>query len=122
MENRKPEDLRIAIYSQDGLGLGHMRRSCSIAWEIYRVRSEASIVTFSDPQSSQFFPISPSHDLIKLSSIVKAGHGNWQANHLCMPYPDILQLRQQLISDALLTNAPDIFWADHKVEQCERNV
>ena len=76
MEDRKPEDLRIAIYSQDGLGLGHMRRTCSIAWEIYRVRSEASIITFSDSQSGQFFPISPNHDFIKLPYIVKAGPGN----------------------------------------------
>jgi predicted glycosyltransferase len=109
MENKKPEDLRIAIDLQGGLGLGHMRPTCSIAWKIYRVRSEASILTFSDSQSGQFFPISPNHDFIKLPSIVKAGPGNWQANHLYMPYPEILQLRQQLISDALLSNSPDIF-------------
>ena len=28
------QGLRIAIYSQDGLGLGHMQRTTSIAWEI----------------------------------------------------------------------------------------
>ena len=47
VERRRPEGLRIAIYSQDGFGLGHMQRTCSIAWEIYRLRSEASILTFS---------------------------------------------------------------------------
>jgi predicted glycosyltransferase len=81
MENRKPEDLRFAINSQDGLGLGHMRRTCSVAWEIYRVRSEASILTFSEPQSGQFFLISPKSSFIILPSIVKAGPGNWQAAH-----------------------------------------
>lgn len=113
METRKPGDLRIAIYSQDGFGLGHMRRTSSIAWEIYRLRSEASILTFSDSQLGQFFPISPNHDYIKLPSIAKDGPGNWQATHLRMSFPEILQLRQQLITSALLNYAPDIFLVDH---------
>jgi predicted glycosyltransferase len=113
MEVRKPEDLRIAIYSQDGFGLGHMRRTCSIAWEIYRVHSQASILTFSDSQLGQFFPISPNHDYLKLPSIAKDGPGNWQATHLRMDFSEILQLRQQLITSALVNYAPDIFLVDH---------
>ncbi len=113
MGKKKLEGLRIAIYSQDGFGLGHMRRTCSIAWEIYRLRSEASILTFSDSQLGQFFPISPHHDYIKLPSIAKDSPGNWQATHLRMSFPEILHFRQQLISYALLNYAPDIFLVDH---------
>jgi predicted glycosyltransferase len=105
--------LRIAIYSQDGFGLGHMQRTCSIAWEIYRLREEASILTFSDSQLGQFFPISPHHDYIKLPSIAKDGPGNWKATHLSMSFPEILHLRKQLISHVLLNYAPDIFLVDH---------
>ena len=71
-----PEGLRIAIYSQDGFGRGHMQRTCSRAWEIYHLRAEASILTFSDSQLSQFFPISPHHNNIKLPSIAKDSPGN----------------------------------------------
>jgi len=81
MEKKKTDSLRIAIYSQDGFGLGHMQRTCSIAWEIYRLRPEASILTFSDSQLGQFFPISPHHDYIKLPSIAKDSPGKWQATH-----------------------------------------
>jgi predicted glycosyltransferase len=105
--------LRIAIYSQDGFGLGHMQRTASIAWELYRLRPEASILTFSDSQLGQFFPISPHHDYIKLPSIAKEGPGNWKATHLRMSFPDILDLRKELISNALLHYAPDIFLVDH---------
>ena len=90
-----------------------MQRTCSIAWEIYRLRPEASILTFSDSQLGQFFPISPHHDYIKLPSIAKDGPGDWKATHLRMAFPEILQLRQQLISNALLYYAPDIFLVDH---------
>ena len=90
-----------------------MQRTCSIAWEIYRLREEASILTFSDSQLGQFFPISPHHDYIKLPSIAKDGPGNWKATHLSMSFPEILHLRKQLISHVLLNYAPDIFLVDH---------
>ena len=107
------QDLRIAIYSQDGFGLGHMQRTGSIAWEIYRLRSEASILTFSDSLLGQFFPISPHHDYIKLPSIAKDSPGNWKATHLRMSFPEILKLRQELIRNVLLSYAPHIFLVDH---------
>ena len=90
-----------------------MQRTCSIAWEVYRLRPEASILTFSDSQLGQFFPISPHHDYIKLPSIAKDSPGNWQATHLSMSFPEILHLRKQLISNVLLNYAPDIFLVDH---------
>jgi predicted glycosyltransferase len=111
METR--QGLRIAIYSQDGLGLGHMQRTASIAWEIYRLRPEASILTFSDSQLGQFFPISPYHDYVKLPSIAKDSPGNWKATHLRMSFPEILQLRKELIRNVLLNYAPDVFLVDH---------
>jgi predicted glycosyltransferase len=90
-----------------------MQRTCSIAWEIYRLQEDASILTFSDSQLGQFFPISPHHDYIKLPSIAKDGPGNWKATHLSMSFPEILHLRKQLISHVLLNYAPDIFLVDH---------
>jgi predicted glycosyltransferase len=107
------QGLRIAIYSQDGLGLGHMQRTASIAWEIYRLRPEASILTFSDSQLGQFFAISPHHDYVKLPSIAKDGPGNWRATHLRVSFSEILRLRQELIRNVLLNYAPDIFLVDH---------
>jgi predicted glycosyltransferase len=71
-----PEGLCIAIYSQDGLGRGHMQRICSIAWETCRVCAEDSIQAIPDSQFGEFFPISPHHEYIKLSSIAKRGPGN----------------------------------------------
>jgi predicted glycosyltransferase len=90
-----------------------MQRTASIAWEIYRLRPEASILTFSDSQLGQFFPISPYHDYVKLPSIAKDGPGNWKATHLRMSFPEILELRKELIRNVLLNYAPDVFLVDH---------
>jgi hypothetical protein len=71
-----PEGLRIAICSPDGFGPGHMQRICSIGWEIYCIRAEASILTFPYSQFGGFLPISTHHDYIKLSLIAIDSPGN----------------------------------------------
>ena len=90
-----------------------MQRTCSIAWEMYRLQGDASILTFSDSQLGQFFPVSPHHDYIKLPSIDKDGPGNWKATNLSMSFPEILHLRKQLLSHVLINYSPDIFLVDH---------
>jgi len=108
MENRKTVDLGIAIYSQDGFGFGNLQQTCSIACEIDRIRAEASGVTYSNSQSSQFSPNSVNQNLMKPPSIVKAGPGNWKATRLRRSFPEIHKLRQELISSVLLNYAPRI--------------
>ena len=90
-----------------------MQRTCSIAWEIYRLQGDASILTFSDSQLGQFFPVSPHHDYIKLPSIAKDSPGKWKATHLSMTFPEILHLRKQLLSHVLINYSPDILLVDH---------
>lgn len=45
---------RIMMYSQDGFGLGHMRRTSSIANQVAQVRSDAAILTMADSRLGQF--------------------------------------------------------------------
>ena len=46
---------RILMYSQDGFGLGHMRRTTSIANQIASLRNDASILTMADSRLGQYF-------------------------------------------------------------------
>ena len=43
----------------------------------------------------------------------QSGPGRWQATHLRMSFPEILRLRQQLLSNVLLSYAPDLLLVDH---------
>jgi len=86
------------MYSQDGLGLGHMRRTSSIANQIAQVRSDAAILTMADSQLGQFFETSKNHDYLKLPSILKAGPGDWRAVSLPLPFADVHAMRRELIS------------------------
>ena len=104
---------RIATYSQDGLGLGHMRRTHLIASQFLGLRSDASVLTLSDSQLGQFFTPTPNHDYLKLPSIVKDGPGKWRAANLNMPFDDVLEMRQELIRQAVLRFRPQVLLVDH---------
>ena len=104
---------RIMMYSQDGLGLGHMRRTSSIANQIAQVRSDAAILTMADSQLGQFFETSKNHDYLKLPSILKAGPGDWRAVSLPLPFADVHIMRRELIRSAVLSYQPHILLVDH---------
>jgi predicted glycosyltransferase len=101
------------IYSQDGLGLGHMRRTSLLAAEFLRQMPGASVLTLSDSPLGQFFATAPGHDFLKLPSIRKSGPGEWEAVSLSACFRDVLALRRRLIVSAVREFDPDIFLIDH---------
>jgi predicted glycosyltransferase len=104
---------RIMMYSQDGFGLGHMRRTSSIANQIALVRSDAAILTMADSRLGQFFETSTNHDYLKLPSILKAGPGDWRAVSLPLPFAAVHAMRRELIRSAVLSYQPHILLVDH---------
>lgn len=104
---------RFIIYSQDGLGLGHMRRTSAIAGRVLHRLPGACVLTLSDSQLGQFFPISSSHDYLKLPSIVKTGPGDWRPARLPLAFQTIQAMRQEIIYSATMRFRPDIFLVDH---------
>jgi predicted glycosyltransferase len=115
MKNESSQQIqpRIMMYSQDGFGLGHMRRTSSIANQIAHVRSDAAILTMADSRLGQFFETSSNHDYLKLPSILKAGPGDWRAVSLPLPFADVHAMRRELIRSAVLTYQPHILLVDH---------
>src|SRR6266542_6281122 len=115
MRNESSQSIqpRIMMYSQDGLGLGHMRRTSSIANQIAQVRSDAAILTMADSQLGQFFETSKNHDYLKLPSILKAGPGDWRAVSLPLPFADVSAMRRELIRSAVLSFQPHVLLVDH---------
>jgi predicted glycosyltransferase len=104
---------RFLIYSQDGLGLGHLKRTTSIASEILRVRPHACVLTLSDSPLGGFFDSGRNHDYVKLPSIVKAGPGDWRVLDLPLEFEEVSALRRELIRDAAVRFQPHVFLIDH---------
>lgn len=104
---------RLLIYSQDGLGLGHMRRTSLLAQEFLTRTPRASVLTVSDSPLGQFFAMAAGHDFLKLPSIRKTGPGVWEAVSLSLSFESVLRLRTQLIASAIDSFDPQVVLVDH---------
>ena len=104
---------RLVVYSQDGLGLGHQRRTTLLASEFLAAKAGASVLTISDSPIGQFFPTSMGYDYLKLPSIHKVGPGDWRPLSLSLPFPEVLAVRREIIQSAVLRFAPDVVLIDH---------
>ena len=105
---------RLLIYSQDGLGLGHQRRTSLLADEFLRSCPGASALTVSDSPLGKFFPSSsPGHDYCKLPSVRKVGPGDWTPVSLCSTFTDVLEMRREMLRSTVLGFRPDVLLVDH---------
>ena len=108
-----PRPPRLLIYSQDGLGLGHLRRTSLLAAEFLRRQPGASVLTLCDSPLGQFFSSAPGHDFVKLPSVRKLRPGEWSPVSLSAPFSDVIRLRAELIRTAALEFRPDVLLVDH---------
>lgn len=110
---RDPLAPRLLIYSQDGLGLGHLRRTTLLAAEFLTAQPDGSVLTISDSPLGQFFSAASGHDYLKLPSIRKVGPGHWSPVSLSAPFQDVLALRKETIRSVAVSFAPDVVLVDH---------
>ena len=104
---------RLLVYSQDGLGLGHLRRTTLLVSEFLAALPNASALTISDSPLGQFFKSAPGHDYLKLPSIHKAAPGHWNAVSLVLPVADVFAMRREIIRSVALNYRPDVVLVDH---------
>lgn len=103
---------KLLVYSQDGLGLGHQRRTSRIVNELLRMAPYFSVLTLCDSPLGQFFLGPPNHRYIKIPTIVKTGDGVWKTTDK-YSLDKVIGTRQKRMMDALETFAPDVFLIDH---------
>jgi predicted glycosyltransferase len=104
---------RIAIYSQDGFGLGHLRRNSVIGQHLLEEMPKSKILLFADSPVAPFFALPEGMDHIKLPSIKKVRAGKWQPTHLHMRIADLQRIRAELLRNALKNYQPDLILVDH---------
>ena len=104
---------RLLIYSQDGFGLGHQRRTTSLADEFLRGCPGASVLTVSDSPLGKFFSSAEGHDYCKLPSVQKVGPGHWRPVSLTSSFPDVLDMRRTMLQATVQAFAPDVLLVDH---------
>ncbi|MDZ7266772.1 MAG: hypothetical protein ONB48_06695 [candidate division KSB1 bacterium] len=105
--------MKIMIYSQDGFGLGHLRRNLNISIQIKKRCPDAAILIIADSPKAPFFRLPPQCDFIKIPTIVKVDTGVWRPDRLAMGYRELLTIRSEIIKNVALSFQPDVFLVDH---------
>jgi predicted glycosyltransferase len=104
---------KILIYSQDGFGLGHLRRNLNICTQIKKLYPRASCLIIADSPVAPFFKLPPNCDFIKIPTIVKVDTGIWRPDRLVMNYRELLAIRSDIIQSVAISFQPDVFLVDH---------
>src|SRR6266571_234146 len=104
---------RVSIYSQDSLGLGHLRRNIVIGGVLLEARQDSNVLLFADSPVAPFFQLPERMDHIKLPSIRKVSAGCWEATRLRMDERELIRLRADLLCNALRSFRPDLVLVDH---------
>jgi len=102
---------RIALYSHDALGMGHMRRNFAIARAL-AADGRGQALLLSGSHVSGTFQLPRGVEVLTLPAVRKAGDGTYAARSLDLPLASILELRRKTISAALDAFAPHVLIAD----------
>ena len=106
---RKP---RVALYSHDALGLGHMRRNALIAQTIAGSPLEAVVLLISGAKELNAMCLGVGVDCVTLPALTKDGAGEYRPRNLEISCSDLMGLRAMTIRAALDAFKPDIFIVD----------
>ncbi|MEX1019264.1 MAG: glycosyltransferase [Litorilinea sp.] len=110
-ESQKPAT-RIALYSHDTQGLGHIRRNLAIAQALHTSKLSLSILLISGTQLGAAFDMPNGIDIISLPAVEKAANGHYRAKSLPMSLANLIKLRGDTIRAALAAFAPHLLIVD----------
>lgn len=104
---------RVALYSHDTYGLGHLTRSTRIARAVVEAFPGGSVLLLSGSPVAHRFVFPPRVDYMKLPAVVKTGQETYVARELSMSNRGIRRMRAQLILDAVSHFRPHLLLVDN---------
>ncbi len=104
---------RALFYSHDSFGLGHFRRSLTIASYLSRHIEDLSALMLTGIESPASFEKPRGVDFVKLPAIWKAGADDYRSRHLRVSFGRVRRIREQLIRTVTRAYAPSLFVVDN---------
>ena len=109
-----PGGPRIAVFTHDTFGLGHVRRCLHIVGALAEREPNAAILFITGSPALRIFEGLPQNaDLLKIPTIARTGARSHRPPHLPLPLAQITSLRARSIREALLEFAPDVLLVDN---------
>ncbi|HVS08293.1 MAG TPA: hypothetical protein VMS76_00370 [Planctomycetota bacterium] len=106
---------RILLYSHDSWGLGHLRRSLTLAGGLVERFPAADVLIATGSPCATQFPLPERVEVVKLPSVSKDGHGAYVPRSLGCGLDAVLDLRSSLLLALCRSFAPSLLVVDHQV-------
>lgn len=106
-------ELRVALYSHDTMGLGHVRRNLLIAHTLAASGLDPAVLLIGGTRRATAFPVPPRTDFLTLPALRKNSDGGYESRRLPLPLASLIGLRSGVIRAALESFEPDIFIVDN---------
>jgi predicted glycosyltransferase len=104
---------RVLMYCHDGFGLGHLRRTTTLAQNLRDAYPNSGILLAVGSASLPFWKDLPGLDYIKLPSIRKVATDCWSARSLPISADMAHGIRASVLREVMLRYQPDLFVADY---------
>ncbi len=104
---------RMAIFSHDTLGLGHLQRCTNIARALTERHPGLSVLLLTGSPAVHRFALPEGVDYVKLPSVRKVSADQYSARTLGVSDADVLKLRSNLILRTVRDYDPHVLLVDH---------
>ena len=104
---------RVALYSHDTMGLGHMRRNLLLAQALKRSPLRAVVLMIAGAREAALLTSAAGVDCVALPSLRKDADGHYHPRHLEIPLQQLLVLRAKTMRAALEAFDPDVLIVDN---------
>ncbi len=104
---------RVAIYSHDTYGLGHLRRNLLLAGALERWGPAAEVLLVTGSPRALFFEAPARTRVLKLPAVTKDEAGRYEPRAVDTTLENVVRARKGFIRDAVLEFAPDLLVVDH---------
>lgn len=103
---------RVAFYSHDTQGLGHIRRNIALAASLVDQVDGTDVVLITGNPEAARLPLPPNTDIVTLPTVMKGSDGNYRSRVLNSPLERVLDVRRKIIDATVAAFEPDLFIVD----------
>jgi len=105
--------MKLMLYSPDSYGLGHVRRSISLAEAVLERNPGSSALLLTGAPRAHYFDYPEHCDYLKLPSITKNSAGEYISRDLDLQPEKVIRMREGVIWLTAASFSPDVLLVDH---------
>jgi len=110
--HRSPERRRVAFYSHDTQGLGHVRRNSLLAAALVAADPDVTVLLLSGASEASALPLPDRTDLVTVPGLTKDIFGHYRARSLDCSLEQVIAVRSAALESVLAAFAPDLLVVD----------